>query len=58
MKSGIFNVKLYIKKPRFFQHYQSKWKYLLLFHDWFPVKFEFIFMQYFFGMAASTGGVL
>ena len=38
-----------LKKPDFF-NIRNKWKCLLLFRDWFPVKLIFIHIQYFFGM--------
>ena len=42
------------KNPDFFNiNIRNKWKCLLLFHDWFPVKFEFIHIQYFFGMVRN-----
>ena len=56
-----------LKNPDFFNiNIRNKWKCLLLFHDWFPVKFEFIHIQYFFGKVrkktshrrCSVGGVL
>ena len=31
----------------------APWKCMLLFHDWFPVKFVFIHIQYFFGMVKN-----
>ena len=38
-----------LKKPDFFSiSIRNKWKCLLLFHDWFPMKFVFIHIQYFF----------
>ena len=49
-KLFIKRINFTLKKPRFFQHQYQKWKCLLLFHDWFSVKFEFIHKQYFFGM--------
>ena len=43
-----------LKKPDFCNiNIRNKWKCLLLFHDCFPVKFEFIHMQYFFGMVRN-----
>ena len=43
------------KCPDFFNiNIRNKWKCLLLFHDWFPVQFEFIYIQYFFGMVRNT----
>ena len=43
-----------LKNPDFFNiNIRNKWKCLLLFHDWFPVKFEFIHIQYFFGMVRN-----
>ena len=41
-KNGFFNINI-----------RNKWKCLLLFHDWFPVKFEFIHIQHFFGMVRN-----
>ena len=46
--------KFMLKNPDFFNiNIRSKWRCLFLFHDWFPVKFEFIHMQYFFGMVRN-----
>ena len=42
-----------LEKTQFFQYqYRKQVKMLafVLFHDWFPVKFVFIHIQYFFGM--------
>ena len=43
-----------LKNPDFFKiNIRNNWKCLLLFHDWFPIKFEFIHIQYFFGMVRN-----
>ena len=43
-----------LKNPDFFNiNIRNNWKCLLLFHDWFPIKFEFIHIQYFFGMVRN-----
>ena len=43
-----------LKNSDFFNiNIRNMWKCLLLFHDRFPVKFEFIHIQYFFGMVRN-----
>ena len=66
-KLFIKRINFTLKNHDFFNiNIRNKWKCLLLFHDWFPVKFEFIHIQYLFGMVRnrsnhrrwSVGGVL
>ena len=43
-----------LKNRDFFSsNIRNKWKCLLLFHDWFPIKFEFIHILYFFVMVRN-----
>ena len=54
LKLFIKRINFTLKNPEFFNiSIRNKWKYLLLFHDRFPVKFEFIHIQYYFGMVGN-----
>ena len=54
-KLFIKRINFALKNPDFFNiNIRNKWKCLLLFHDWFPVKFLFIHIQYFFDTVFLT----
>ena len=54
IKLFIKRINFTLKNLDFFNiNMRNKWKYLLLFHDWFPMKLVFIDIQYFFGMVRN-----